>query len=71
MSCDTQPFTPPAPPQQPPAPPAPTPPPTPNEPACVILTLLDIIMLGSNFVLLSCVSCDDAGCNVMSCDYGI
>ena len=44
MSCDMQPFTP-LPPQQPPAPPSPNPNPTPNEPACVILTLLDILVI--------------------------
>ena len=38
MSCDTQPFTP-LPPTTAPSPPSPNP--TPNEPACVILTLLD------------------------------
>ena len=43
MSCDTQPFTPLSPPQQPPAPPSPNS--TPNEPACVILTLLDIFII--------------------------
>ena len=39
MSCDMYPFTPPP---EPPAPQPPSPNPTPNEPACVILTLLDI-----------------------------
>ena len=38
------PFTPP--PRQPPGPQPPSPNPTPNEPACVILTLLDIIAQG-------------------------
>ena len=40
MSCDTQPFTP-LPPTTAPSPPSPNP--TPNKPACVILTLLDIL----------------------------